>query len=227
MNNISKGWQWEMLAEDQKDYWRNPSEESYYLVNRWKTQGKTVFLDLGCGLGRHSILFGKNDFRVKCFDISEEAVHNTREWAEKEGLQFEYAIGDMLKLPYEDSSIDCIMCRNVISHSDSKGVIKAISEIKRVLRDGGECFLTLASKETWGFKQEEWPLLDENTRVRMDHGPEHGIPHFYADYNDAIKLFENFEILNISHVETYYEHDGKNYNSAHYHLLIKKEPLSP
>lgn len=222
MNNISKGWQWEMLAEDQKEYWRNPSEESYYLVNRWKTQGKEVFLDLGCGLGRHSILFGKNYFRVKCFDISEEAVHNTQEWAEKEGLQFEYAIGDMLKLPYEDSSIDCIMCRNVISHSDSKGVKKAVSEIKRVLRDGGECFLTLASKETWAFKKEEWPLLDDNTRVRMDNSPEHGIPHYFADYNDAISLFEDFEILNISHVETYYEHDGKNYNSAHYHILIKK-----
>lgn len=211
-----------MLAENQKEYWRNPSEEAYYLVNRWKTQAKKDFLDLGCGLGRHSILFGKNAFHVYCFDLSEEALISTKKWAQEEGLQFEYAQGDMLKLPYEDNSVDCIMCRNVISHSDTRGVKQAISEIKRVLRADGECFLTVASKETWGFKQEAWPLLDQNTRVRMDDGPERGIPHFYVDYEEALSLFEEFEIVNIAHVETYYEHDGKRYNSAHFHVLIKK-----
>lgn len=220
--SVSKGWQWEILKEDQKEYWRNPAEESYYLLNRWKSQEKEDFLDLGCGMGRHSILFGRNGFKVKCFDISAEAIRSTREWANQEKLEFEYAQGDMLELPYADGIIDCIICRNVISHSDTKGVVQTIEEIRRVLRDGGECFLTLASKETWGFKQEEWPLLDANTRVRMDGGPEDGVPHFYADYKEARKLFEQFEIVSISHVETYYEHDGKEYNSAHYHILIRK-----
>lgn len=220
--NVSKEWNWKILAENQKEYWRNPSEESYYLLNRWKGQGKVSFLDLGCGLGRHSILFGKNDFEVTCFDISEEAVSSTRNWAEEENLKFTYEVGDMLKLPFKDNSFDSIICRNVISHSDTAGVKKAISEIKRVLKNEGECFLTLASKATWGFNVEEWPLLDPNTRVRMDNGPEHGIPHFYADYEDAKKLFEDFTIINISHVETYYEHNGKQYNSAHFHILIRK-----
>lgn len=211
-----------MLEENQKEYWRNPSEEAYYLVNRWKMQGKRDFLDLGCGLGRHSILFGKNAFNVMCFDLSEEALKSTKKWAEEEGLQFEYSCGDMLNLPYNDNSTDCIMCRNVISHSDTAGVKKAISEIRRVLRENGECFLTLASKQTWGFKQENWPLLDKNTRVRMDNGPENGIPHFYVEYEEALSLFKEFEIVNISHVETYYEHEGRQFNSAHFHMLIRK-----
>lgn len=221
--NISKGWNWEILRENQKEYWRNPAEESYYLLNRWKSQDKQDFLDLGCGLGRHSILFGKNQFHVNCFDLSEEAVNSTRKWAEEEKLCFDYAVGDMLSLPYADESFDCILCRNVISHSDRKGVIQTIAEIERVLRKGGECFLTLASKETWGFKREDWPLLDENTRVRMDNGPEYGIPHFYVDRKEAGELFAAFEIVSISHVETYYEHDGQEFNSAHYHILIRKK----
>ncbi len=220
---ISKGWNWNILKEDEKEYWKNPSEEAYYLLNRWKSQGKCDFLDLGCGLGRHSIFFGKNDFNVKCFDISKEAVDSTKDWAEKEKLLFEYSVGDMLNLPYEDNSIDCIMCRNVISHSDTAGVVKTISEIERVLRSKGECFLTLASKEAWGFKQKDWPQIDENTKVRMDDGPEHGIPHFYADYKETRELLKAFEIINISHVETFYEHDGVDYNSFHYHVLIRKK----
>jgi len=34
-------------------------------------------------LGRHSILFGKNEFCVSCFDISQEAINRTEEWAKK------------------------------------------------------------------------------------------------------------------------------------------------
>ena len=103
--SVSKAWQWELLREDQKEYWRNPSEESYYLLNRWKTQDMSSLLDLGCGMGRHAILFGRNGFDVSCFDMSEEAIRSTKEWAENEGLEFKYAVGDMLSLPYEDVDV--------------------------------------------------------------------------------------------------------------------------
>ncbi len=211
-----------MLRENDREQWRNPSIESYYLCNRWKSQRKRVFLDLGCGLGRHSILFGKNGFDVKCFDISPEAVESTKKWAADERLSFEFAVGDMLSLPFADNSIDCIICNNVISHSDTKGVIKTIAEIKRVLCPGGECFLTLASKETWSFKETDWPLLDENTKIRMDDGPEKGVPHFYADYEQAKSLFSDFTTISIRHVEDYYFHDGMGYSSCHFHLIISK-----
>lgn len=38
-----------------------------------------------------------------------------------------------------------------------------IKELNRTLKQNGECYLTLGSKNTWGFKQEDWPLVDENT----------------------------------------------------------------
>lgn len=106
----SKGWNWNIVKDDQEEIWKNPSIESYYLLNRWKSQGKKEFLDLGCGLGRHSILFGKNDFNVNCFDISNEAIKRTKEWAENENLKFDYKVGDMLKLPYMNDKFDCIYC---------------------------------------------------------------------------------------------------------------------
>ena len=219
----SKGWNWKIVKEEQEEVWKNPSIESYYLLNRWKSQDKNTFLDLGCGLGRHSILFGKNGFEVSCFDISEEAIRRTKDWAEKENLLFDYKVGDMLKLPYDDNTFDCIYCRNVISHTDTEGMKQIVKELDRVMKDSGECYLTLGSKDTWGFKQTDWPFVDENTKLRMEEGPEYKIPHFYVDYRLAKELFSCFNIINIHQEIDYFERKGNVEESYHYHLLIQRK----
>lgn len=211
-----------MVEGDKATIWKTPSIESFYLVNRWSSQEKKTFLDLGCGIGRHTILFSSNDFETYAFDISEEAINQTRKWAESLCLKIDYKIGDMLSLPYESDSMDCILCRNVISHTDTEGVKKILKELKRVLKNNGECYITLGSKDTWGFKQEDWPLIDENTRLRMEEGPEYKTPHFYADYNLIKELFKEFELVLINHIEDFYEDKTQVYSSYHYHILIKK-----
>lgn len=215
----SKGWDWKSLENNKVHIWKEPSIEAYYLLSKWKAESKKDFLDLGCGLGRHSILFGQNNFNVFCFDISDEAINKTKVWAEELKLNLDYKIGDMISLPYLDNSIDCILCMHVISHTDTEGIKKIIKELKRVLKEDGECYLTLCSKDTWGFKQEDWPLIDENTRLRMEEGPEYKVPHFYADYDLIKELFEDFEILSIKQVVDYY--DKKENASYHYHVLIR------
>ena len=215
----SQGWDWKIVKNDFDNIWRTPSIESYYLVNRWKD--KKDFLDLGCGRGRHSILFGKNGFNVHAFDISEEAIKSTKEWAKSENLTFDYKVGDMLELPYDDNSMDSILCRNVISHTDTEGIKKVVSELKRVLRMNGECYLTLASKSTWGYKQ-DWPMVDDNTKLCMNEGPEYKVPHFYVDYNLVKELFKDFKIINIHQEIDYYEKQEGVAESYHYHILIHK-----
>jgi len=221
----SKGWNWGMVTGSHADFWRVPSIEAFYLVERWRELGLTDLLDLGCGLGRHAILFGKNGFKVSCFDISEEAIAETKKWANVEKLEFDYQVGDMLDLSYSDTSFDAILCRNVISHTDTSGMKKVANELYRVLRPGGECYLTLGSKDTWGWKETDWPLIDENTKLRQENGPEDGIPHFYADYGLIKKLFQQFEILKIYQVEEFHENASENkvYESWHYHVLIRKK----
>lgn len=65
---LSKGWNWSVAKGSHADFWKTPSVESFYLVKRWQGLGFKNFLDLGCGLGRHAILFGKSNFIVSCFD---------------------------------------------------------------------------------------------------------------------------------------------------------------
>ena len=218
----SKSWKWDNVEEASAYYWKTPSVESYYLISRWQDAGFAEFLDLGCGLGRHSILFGKNGFHVHAFDMSEDAVRKTREWAETEKLNMDYKNGDMLNLPYSDNRFDCIYCKNVVSHTDTEGVKKTINEIYRVLKKGGECYLTLCSKEARDFKQTDWPMVDENTRLKMEEGPEYKVPHFYADYSLIRKLFSDYTIETVYQLVEYYQKDKKDFSSFHYHILVKK-----
>lgn len=219
----SKGWNWNIVKDDDACVWKNPSIESFYLLNRWQSQNKKFFLDLGCGLGRHTILFAANGFNVDAFDISSEAIEKTKAWAEDENLNITYKVGDMLELPYNDEQFDCILCRNVISHTDTEGMKKVIKELDRVLKHGGESYITLGSKDTWGFKQTDWPMVDENTKLRMQEGPEYKVPHFYVDYKLLKELFKDFEIITIYQVVDYHEKEDKVFDSFHYHILIKKK----
>lgn len=216
----SKAWNWEIVEGAHKQYWQEPAVESYYLIDRWLSQNKKDFLDLGCGLGRHTIQFAKAGFKVSGFDLSEASIRKTEEYAKQSGVSVDLKVGDMLDLPYEDGSFDCIYCRNVISHTDTAGMRKIVSELKRVLKKNGECYLTLGSKQTWGYKQ-DWPVVDENTKIRVEDGPENGIPHFYADYELIQELFKDFQIIKIFHVEDFIV-KKQVISSFHYHVLIKK-----
>jgi len=218
----SKAWDWKKVRGKSEQYWLEPSQESYYLINRWLAQGKKDFLDLGCGLGRHAIQFAKAGFNTSGFDLSETSIARTAESAAQAGLSVDLKVGDMLQLPYSDDSFDCIICYNVISHTDTKGIKQIIAELRRVLRADGECFLTLCSKQSWGFLQ-DWPKIDANTKTRLVEGPEYGVPHFYADYDLIIELFAEFEIVKAVQLEEFFEDDdGETSSSYHYHVLLRK-----
>lgn len=66
----SKEWNWEV---EQNSIWLDPCEESYYYCNKWQKEGMHSILDLGCGLGRHAILFAKEGFQVTAVDLSKDS----------------------------------------------------------------------------------------------------------------------------------------------------------
>ena len=118
----SKPWEWSKLNEEGQKKWKEPSIESYYLINRWKKQNKKDFLDIGCGLGRHTIQFAKKGFNVNSIDLSEEAIKITKEWLEKEGLKANVKKSDMIQLPYKKES------QKIITENEFKNLLKKIGK---------------------------------------------------------------------------------------------------
>jgi len=210
----SKAWNWEDVKES---IWLEPCEESYYFCEKWKRTDKRTVLDLGCGLGRHAILFAQYGFDVSAVDLSEYALEVVNSWKEKEKLEISTASADMKNLPYENEVFDCIWSYHVVSHTDTPGFKDVLNEIKRVLKPGGEIFLTLCSKETWSYKEAGYPVIDENTVLKTEGVAEIEIPHFFVNMDDVLDLFSDFELNNIRHIDNCF-FDGAVRNSKHYYI---------
>lgn len=105
-------------------------------------QGMKV-ADIGCGLGFLGSIywkyFGKNG-TYWGVDISanliKEAEEISKKWAKKGKAIFQ--VGDAYNLDLKDNSFDMVMCQTLLMHLDKP--MKAISEMKRILKPGGTVF---------------------------------------------------------------------------------------
>jgi SAM-dependent methyltransferase len=99
-------------------------------------------LDAGCGGGRHlSEAFRYKNVHVVGIDMNREdatKAKNTlkimRHEGEDGGGKGHVFLSDITRLPFADSSFDCVICSEVLEHIPEHE--KAISEILRVLKNG-------------------------------------------------------------------------------------------
>lgn len=218
--NITKEWNWEKNDDDK---WLIPSEEIYYLNNRWKKLNFNKFLDLGCGLGRHSLYMAENGFDVTAFDLSEYGLNNLKELSKAKNLQINTVCGNMLELPFKDDTFDAIMSYQVIYHTDTNNFIKALNEVKRVLKKNGEFFVTMISKNSESFKNSsKHEKLDENTIMINNAKTENNVPHMYVNIDDIKNIFEKWKFLEAPKEIRVYDFKILKYLNAHWNILIQK-----
>ena len=219
--HITKAWDW---SKNERNKWLIPCEDCAFLAESWLTKGYRSFLDLGCGLGRHSVYMAQHGFCVTSCDLSEYGVNHLNEWAKRENLTIDTHICNMLELPFEDNSFDCIMAYNVIYHTDTNGFIAALHEIKRVLKPDGELYITLISKNTWSYQRaENYLRVDENTILSDENdATEKNVPHFYVDILDIKRLFVDWKYVKLPVEWCEYNMDDPVFFSKHWTLIVKK-----
>lgn len=215
--DIITRWKWE---KETNPYWKTPEECVYWFADRWKNAKADGILDLGAGLGRHSIFFAQHGYLVHALDLSDYAIRYIQKKKAEYGLPVVAVIGNMEQLPFEDESIGNVFAYNSISHTNQFGIREIFREVYRVLKPNGEFYFTICSKEDSAFSVDA-VKLDRDTIIKQKIGPEYGVPHFYTDYAQLKILLGNFQIIKIDHIRSCY-YDKSEHASCHYAVLARK-----
>jgi len=110
----------------------------YMFAAKRATKGKT----LECG-GASSImpsLLAAKGHDVTTIDLNEAMVRNQESLSMALGINVRTMIADMMTLPFETGEFDTVVSISVIEHVSDRRT--ALREMSRVLRPGGELFLT-------------------------------------------------------------------------------------
>ena len=123
-------------------------------------------LDLCCGQGRHSLALARRGFdHVEGLDRSRYLIRRARNAARSESLKVKFREGDARKLPFSDNHFDAVM---ILGNSfgyfeSSQDDLRVISEVKRVLKNGGKLLLDICDGEYMkeNFKDRSWEWIDK------------------------------------------------------------------
>jgi tellurite methyltransferase len=182
--------------EDYRRQWWEPhpfvEKTAAFLLHR---KGLRI-LDLGCGIGRHSLFLARSGQRVVALDGSFGGVAVLREQNRKENLSIACQQGNFDHLPCRTGSLDGVVCWDALYHGLPENMDRRLGEIDRVLKPGGFFQATFLSKENRLYRKGRrvapgtWIL--ENNRDK-DH------PHFYCSRDELLSLLSALDVLAIEH----------------------------
>ncbi|GFN36996.1 class I SAM-dependent methyltransferase [Tepidimicrobium xylanilyticum] len=177
-------------------------------VQLFNKKGCRKVLDIGCSYGKHSIYLAENDFSVTSIDTNVQALEWLKEYIEKKYINnITVMRADMNHLPFEDSCFDAVICTSVLHHQCLKQIQNSISEIQRVLKQGGYFLFDILSIEddSYGVGQE----IEPNTFVGSREGEE-DVPHHYTDIEELNKLLKDFSEMKIQKNQYHIVIDSEN-----------------
>lgn len=91
----------------------------------------TTFLDIGCGTGKHTLIF------KDCFYTGVDNNQNYLSYASSRYPFGKFIKSDVSALPFSEGSFDCVFSVCTFHHLSDEQIKKTLSEMKRVCKSGG------------------------------------------------------------------------------------------
>lgn len=127
------------------------------LARRWR---KGRLLNVGCAHGPDFIPF-KKSFELYGVDFSPKMIELARNYADKYKLSVNLLEADARNLPFADNSFDRAIAVATYHHiEDNDERLQALRDLQRVLKPGGEAFITV-----WNRWQPRFWLKTKNVLV--------------------------------------------------------------
>jgi tRNA (uracil-5-)-methyltransferase TRM9 len=121
-------------------HWSRFTKELEETASRWH---KGKLLNIGCAHGPDFLPF-KDNFELWGVDFSAQMVRLAQKYATKFDFKVNLTVADAISLPYPDNTFDWAIAVATYHHiQGDKQRQKAFHELRRVLKPGGEAFITV------------------------------------------------------------------------------------
>ena len=228
----TQGWEsiWANLDE-LPTFWRTPEPDVLVWVDALREAGGRRVLDLGCGVGRHTVALARLGFTVTATDVSPSGLTTCAAHLAREGLRATLVRHEMETFPFPDRAFDGLIAFNVIHHTSVAGMHRILAGMCRVLRPGGRAYFTAVAREESNIARYRADVETAKCReielftfiyLRDAFGDKY-LPHHYCDEAELRALLAGFVVDDLRLVrEEYTGDDGVTYVSAHYHVQARR-----
>ena len=185
---------WDDLFADPRFHWTEPDAAVLAAAQRWREHGVRLIHDLGCGAGRHMAFLQAEGFEVIGSDVAPRGLEACARQLREAGLGAALVRADMTAHPFADATFDAALAINVLNHGTRAALQRAIDDLRRTLRRGGQVLLTALN--TWDWRFGSGAQVEPASFVLAD-GPEAGILHHFFDEADLRAWLARFEIIDL------------------------------
>ena len=196
---------WDQIFKN-NEWSKYPSEELirfiarnyYHLQNRQEIN----ILEIGCGTGANIWYLASEGFTVSGIDGSSIALERAKKRLLMENLEAELVIGDVIDLPFEKNTFDCVIDNECLYANSYEDSIRIIAEVKRVIKPGGLFYSKTFMTGTYGDSNGEKLGNEKNTYNKIYKGAlrdGYGIIRF-TDREEIYQLYGSFCIEVIDYV---------------------------
>jgi len=133
-------------------------------------------------------------FEVFGTDVAESGLAACAGYLREAGLPARLVRADMTASPFADDTFDAGIATNVLNHNPRGKLQEAIDDLRRVLKPGGEFYLTAVSTGDWRYGTGEEVEADSFV---LAEGPETGILHHFFSEEDLRQWLAAFEIVKL------------------------------